>query len=67
MPTTGKVKNPGSKPVPHFEVDTGTPPPVVFNVDVDATDFAVVLAAYGKDANVDVSGTAPACTGVTGK
>lgn len=66
--TTGKVTSVTSKPVRAFSVTPQPSPPgtpVDFTAGVDADDFAVALAAYAKGSTVTVSGTAPACTGVT--
>lgn len=70
---TGKIMSVGSKPSRHFTLQPPTvppappPDPIVFNEGVDADDFAAACAAYAKGSDADVSGTAPACTGVTAK
>jgi hypothetical protein len=62
--TTGKVVKVTSDPK-GFLVHKDDPPPggtdVAF-VDVTADQFAVALAAYGKDSTVDVDGVPPNCT-----
>lgn len=67
--TTGKVVKLTSKPQRGFVVRVPGPPEVdvTFNVDVDADDLAIAAAAYTAKTDVDVTGTPPACTGVTAK
>lgn len=69
---TGKVVRVVSKPrgfVLRVPPNPGPPPTPEEEIAYlcDADDFLVACAAYGKGSDADVSGTAPACSGVTAK
>jgi hypothetical protein len=72
MSATGKITRVWSKPTRGFELvvppQPGPPPEpetAYLFIGVDADDWALVCMAFALKSDATVSGTAPACTGVT--